>query len=117
MAYVNSLSDILDAFSAEYYDPRDNISKILYEENRRKQNFAFGIVTDNQAPDGRGRIKVSLPMTARGYISKWIWVCHPYAGDGNTLLLYRPDLCTVGSLIKQRGIAAEMSQRGPAARR
>ena len=82
MAYVNSLCDIQDALSAEYYDPRDNISKILYEENRRKQNFAFGIVTDNQDPDGRGRIKVSLPMTARGYISKWIWVCHSYAGDG-----------------------------------
>lgn len=74
-----SLQDIIDDFAREYYDPRDPLAKKQYETNKRKQNFSFGIVTDNQDPDKRGRIKVHLPMAAKGYISKWIWVCHPYA--------------------------------------
>ncbi|MDC7223351.1 MAG: phage baseplate assembly protein V [Spirochaetales bacterium] len=79
--YITSLQDIIEEFAKEYYDPRDPFARRRYEENKRKQNFSFGIVVDNQDPEGRGRIKVSLPMIAKGYISKWIWVVHPYAGQ------------------------------------
>jgi type VI secretion system secreted protein VgrG len=90
MAYF-SLKDIINEFSQEYYDPRDPWAKRQYEENKRKQNFSFGIVTDNQDPDSLGRIKVSLPMVANDYISKWIWVCQSYAtGDAGVAVL--PDL-------------------------
>ncbi|MDC7220313.1 MAG: phage baseplate assembly protein V [Spirochaetales bacterium] len=80
--YVTSLKDILDEFSRDYYDPRAPLAREQYEENKRKQHFGFGIVVDNQDPDGLGRIKVSLPMTAKDYVSRWIWVCHSYAGNG-----------------------------------
>ncbi len=74
-------STILEEFKQDYYDPTDPIDRMVYEENQRKQNFSFGIVTDNQDPDKRGRIKVHLPMIAKNYISKWIWIFRPYGGD------------------------------------
>ncbi|MBN2626131.1 MAG: hypothetical protein JXA95_05645, partial [Spirochaetales bacterium] len=80
--FAASLSDILDDFSREFYDSRDPFAKKLYEDNKRKQNFSFGIVTDNRDPDRKGRIRVSLPMVAQGYITTWIPVAHSYAGDG-----------------------------------
>jgi len=75
-----TLDRILDEFRRDYYDPRDPFARMEYEENQRKVNFSFGIVTDNQDPDNRGRIKVHLPMIVQGYISKWIWVFRPYGG-------------------------------------
>ncbi|MES2155561.1 MAG: phage baseplate assembly protein V [bacterium] len=41
-----------------------------------------GLVTDNQDPSGRGRLRARVPEVLGDHPSGWAYPCMPYAGDG-----------------------------------
>jgi phage baseplate assembly protein V len=41
-----------------------------------------GIVTDNEDPESRGRVKLRLPWIADDFVTEWAAVAQIYAGDG-----------------------------------
>ena len=41
-----------------------------------------GLVTENEDPEGRGRVKLTLPWIAEEFVTEWATVAQIYAGDG-----------------------------------
>jgi uncharacterized protein involved in type VI secretion and phage assembly len=57
------------------------------EESGRIYGVAVGIVTNNQDPDGLGRVKLRFPWLSEEDESHWARIVTPMAGDGRGLFL------------------------------
>jgi uncharacterized protein involved in type VI secretion and phage assembly len=69
MMSIELLSDLL---------PRGN-------DRDRIHGVVVGVVTNNQDPEGLGRVKVSFPWLADGHESHWARIATPMAGKGRGL--------------------------------
>lgn len=60
------------------------------EESQAKNIYgvAVGIVTNNQDPEKRGRVKVNLPWRGENDESHWARVVSPMAGSGRGMVFY-----------------------------
>jgi uncharacterized protein involved in type VI secretion and phage assembly len=57
-------------------------------ENQHIYGVVVGIVTSNQDPDGRGRVKVSFPWRGGSDESYWARIASPMAGNGRGMVFY-----------------------------
>lgn len=57
-------------------------------QNRNIYGVAIGIVTSNNDPDGRGRVKVNLPWRGENDESYWARIASPMAGNERGLVFY-----------------------------
>ncbi|WP_370573070.1 phage baseplate assembly protein V [Methanomethylovorans sp.] len=57
-------------------------------QNRNIYGVAIGIVTSNNDPDGRGRVKVNLPWRGEDDESYWARIASPMAGNERGLVFY-----------------------------
>ena len=60
----------------------DTIGEILAPKNQSKHSVVVGIVTNNQDPEGWGRVKVKFPNLPGNEESHWARLVTPMAGDG-----------------------------------
>lgn len=69
-----------------------DLSELLGEadEGQAKNIYgvAVGIVTSNQDPEKRGRVKVNLPWRGENDESHWARVASPMAGNGRGMVFY-----------------------------
>jgi uncharacterized protein involved in type VI secretion and phage assembly len=54
----------------------------FHENVDRHFGLYGGLVTDNEDPEERGRVKLQLPWIADDYVTEWAVVSQIYAGDG-----------------------------------
>jgi len=54
-------------------------------ETGRMFGVVTGVVTNNQDPDGLGRVKVRFPWLSKDHESHWARIAAPMAGDGRGL--------------------------------
>jgi len=60
----------------------NTVSQLLAAKNSSGHGIVIGIVTNNQDPDGLGRVKVKLPTLLSNEESHWARLVTPMAGDG-----------------------------------
>jgi len=60
----------------------DTIGEILAPEKQSKHSVVIGIVTNNQDPEGWGRVKVKFPNLPGNEESHWARLVTPMAGEG-----------------------------------
>ncbi|MCM1565332.1 MAG: phage baseplate assembly protein V [Dehalobacter sp.] len=69
-----------------------NLGELFGEGNEGEakniQGVAIGIVTNNQDPEKRGRVKVNLPWRGESDESHWARVSSPMAGNGRGMVFY-----------------------------
>src|SRR5205085_4645581 len=70
-------------FSVSGQNPATLLSLLTPEpDGRPPTGFVIGIVTDNQDPDGEGRVKVKFPWLSGDHTSDWARVVVPGGGSG-----------------------------------
>ncbi len=71
----------------------------------RLYGVMVGVVTNNQDPDGLGRVKVKLPWMSEEEESHWAWVLTPMAGPSRGLYLL-PEVEDTVLVAFEHGLAA-----------